>query len=51
VVDFNEAMRNATVNSQPLFDKAKGDPLSYRAGPGGTVSWNFSLELKRTEAQ
>ena len=25
------------------------DPLSYRSGIGGLVTWNFSLELRRTE--
>lgn len=49
VLDFYEAMRNAVSNGQPLFDKTKGDPLSYGSGPGGTVRWNFALELKRSE--
>jgi hypothetical protein len=52
VIDFNGAMRKATLNNQPLFDPTKGEELSYRSNPGGgTVSWSFGLELKRAEAQ
>ena len=51
VLDFNEAMRNTLASGQPLFDKKGGDPLTYGTGPGGNVSWRFSLELKRAELQ
>jgi hypothetical protein len=52
LVDFEAAMRKATVNNQPLFDLKKSGSLSYRANPGGTtVSWSLTLELKRTDLQ
>jgi hypothetical protein len=52
LMNFEAEMRKATLNSQPLFDPIKGENLTYRANPGGgTVSWSFGLELKRTEKQ
>jgi hypothetical protein len=49
VVDFNEAMRKASVGGQQLFDPQKGTPPVTTGMPGGSVRWNFTLELKRTE--
>ena len=51
VVDFNDALRKTTFKDQALFDTTKGEPLTYRAGPGGNLSWSFGLELKRVEVQ
>jgi len=49
VIEFYGAMRKAMLNGQPMFDPNKGQELSQRAGPGGNLVWNFTLELKRTE--
>ncbi len=55
VLAFYGAMRKATLKGQPMFDATdpkKGQELSTRLGPGGTVvNWNFGLELKRTEGE
>jgi hypothetical protein len=55
VLEFYGAMRKATLKGQPMFDATgakKGQELSQRLGPGGTVvNWNFGLELKRTEGE
>lgn len=55
VLEFYGAMRKATLKGQPMFDATgskKGQELSTRLGPGGTVvNWNFGLELKRTEGE
>lgn len=49
---FEGALRKALINGQPLFDATKGETLSYHTAPGGAaLSWSFTLELKRTEAQ
>ena len=50
---FEGAMRKAIDNGgQPLFDSEKGENVTWRANPGtATVSWNFTLELKRAEVQ
>lgn len=49
---FYKEIRKATLNGQPMFDLTKGQELSTRLGPGGTVvNWNFTLELKRTEGE
>ena len=45
-----DAVRKVTVGDQPLFDVKGSDAVRYNAGPGGALMWNFSLELKRTEA-
>jgi hypothetical protein len=50
LLDFNEAMRKATSKDNPLFRKF-GDLQYNKAAGGGTVSWNFSCELNRVEAQ
>jgi len=49
VIQFYGAMRKAQLNGQPMFDSNKGQELSQRVGPGGSLIWNFALELKRTE--
>lgn len=50
VLSFYDEVRKTTKDGQPLFD-TKGDTLRYNTGPGGgTVLWNFTLELKRSEA-
>jgi hypothetical protein len=50
LIDFEVAIRKATVNGQPLFDPNKGNNVSYQGSPGG-IAWNLVLELKRTEKQ
>ena len=55
VLEFYGAMRKATLKGQPMFettDAKKGQEISTRLGPGGTVvNWNFGLELKQTEGE
>jgi hypothetical protein len=52
LIEFSGAMRKYAKDGQPLFDPTKGEPLRYNANAGGnTVRWDFSLELKRVEAQ
>lgn len=47
---FYKEIRKATLHGEPMFDLTKGQELSTRLGPGGSVvNWNFALELKRTE--
>ena len=49
---FYGDMRKATLNGEQMFDSAKGQDISTRLGPGGTVvNWSFGLELKRTEGE
>jgi hypothetical protein len=50
LIDFCDALRKTQVNGQPLFDQKKGDQVPGTRAAGGNVSWNFNLELKRTEA-
>jgi len=50
LIEFPNQLRKATIDGRPVF-KDTGDPLSYRTGPGGVATWNFSLELRRTEIQ
>ena len=50
LLDFDANLRKYVVNGQPLFKTTGGDQVTFRAGPGGTVSWSCVLELKRTEA-
>ena len=50
ILQFYDAVRKVTVGDQPLFDVKGSDAVRYNAGPGGALMWNFSLELKRTEA-
>jgi hypothetical protein len=51
LIDFDSAIRKTKLEGKPFFATGKGDPLSYRAGAGGVMNWNFSLELQRTEAK
>jgi len=48
LIEFPNDLRKAKIDGKPVF-KDVGDPLSYRSGIGGLVTWNFSLELRRTE--
>ena len=55
IVDFHDEVRKVRTmrlgdKNQPLFDEKAEAPV-YRTGPGGSLTWNFSLELKRAEAQ
>jgi hypothetical protein len=47
--DFNTGMQKASLNGQPVFSAEGGEPLVYRQGANGAVSWNFSLLLQHTE--
>lgn len=50
MIAFESTMRKATdAKGQPVFIGGTG--FQYRTGPGGAISWNFTLELKRTEVQ
>lgn len=51
VIKFYGDMRKYTINGQPMFDFNKGRDLSSRTMPNGQLTWNFELELKRTEGQ
>ncbi len=49
--EFEVGMRKYVVKDQLLFDPLAGKHFTWRSNPGGTtVTWDFSLELKRTEA-
>jgi hypothetical protein len=47
LIEFPNDLRKAQLNGKPMFKES--DPLNYRTGPGGVATWNFSLELIRTE--
>jgi hypothetical protein len=50
--EFESKMRKATKDGQPVFEPTAGEHFVYHSNPGAmTVSWNFSLELKRSEVQ
>jgi len=52
IYQFDGALRKVQVNGQNLFDPTKGESPSYQTAPGGTaLNWNFTLELRRSEAQ
>jgi len=52
VVDFFDQLRKMRPGDQPLFDTTKGDSSPrLGTGPGGIITWSFSLELKRVEEQ
>jgi len=52
ILDFEKAVRNYKDQyGQPLFDANKGEGLNRRMGPNGTILWDFSVELKRSEVQ
>ncbi len=53
--EFEVAMRKYVDKdagrSQPLFDAIGGEHFTMHSNPGATtVTWTFSLDLKRTEA-
>ena len=48
ITDFYDALRKAQLNGQPMFNPDGGEQLTYRQN-GNQVTWNFSLELRRTE--
>jgi hypothetical protein len=56
VLDFEKALRKSRITdgqgqAQPLFDPNKGEGLNWHTGPNGTILWDFSVELKRSEVQ
>ena len=50
LLDFDKDVRKAKKDGKDFFN-ANGEPFSYRTGAGGVVTWNLTLELKRTEVQ
>jgi hypothetical protein len=50
ITDFSDALRKTKLNGQPMFDPLGGDPFQWRQNDN-TVTWNFSLLLKRTEEE
>lgn len=49
---YGDIRKSPGKDGQPMFDFTKGQELSTRLGPGGTVvNWNFTLELKRTDSE
>ena len=50
LITFDTDVRKAKKDGKEFF-KNTGERLAYRAGAGGVVTWNLSLELKRTETQ
>jgi hypothetical protein len=49
ITDFYDALRKAQLNGQPMFNAEGGDQLTYRSS-GSQATWNFSLDLRHTEA-
>jgi len=47
LIEYPNELRKIQVDGKPFFKE--GDPLNYRSGVGGLITWNFSLELIRTE--
>ena len=50
VIDFYAKVRKVTNEGQVMFDVNTGESLRLTTGPGGSLAWGFSLELKRVEA-
>jgi len=48
LIEFPNDLRKSTIEGKPIFKDA-GEPLSYRSSASGVITWNFSLELRRTE--
>lgn len=48
LIEFPNTLRKSAIDGKPLFKDA-GEPLSYRSAASGVITWNFSLELRRTE--
>jgi hypothetical protein len=51
LIDFSQAMRKARVNDKPMFDPNLGEQLNTRTVRGDTMTWNFTLVLKRSEVR
>jgi hypothetical protein len=51
VIDFYNDLRKAKQPDGHDLFKAESDPPTMRIIQGGAISWNFSLELKRTEVK
>jgi len=49
ITDFYDALRKAKLNGQPMFNAEGGDQVTYHTS-GSQANWNFSLELRHTEA-
>ena len=49
ITDFYDALRKAQMKGQPMFTAEGGDQVTYHQS-GSQASWNFSLELRHTEA-
>jgi hypothetical protein len=47
LLDFNSAMQKAVLNGKPMF--APGGETVHPRQSGNTVSWNFTLQLLRSE--
>ena len=48
VTDFNEAIRKATLQDKPMFERV--DPPSVKLNPGGiNLSWSFAGDLANAE--
>ena len=50
---FYDSVRKAKLNGQPMFNPNPNtsDQLTYRTVGNNKVTWNFGLELQRTEAE
>ena len=48
IINFDDALRKATVDGEPMFNPKEGDALTEHTGPGG-VAWSFGLVLKHGE--
>jgi hypothetical protein len=51
ITDFFDALRKAQLNGQPMFNIEGGDQQPNYHQSGSQASWNFSLELRHTEAE
>ncbi len=49
ITEFFDALRNAQLNGQPMFNLEGGDQQPNYRDSGNQASWNFSLELRHTE--
>jgi hypothetical protein len=47
IIDFNTAIKQASVNDQPLFREVES--LRYQDSGNNTKTWNFACELNRAE--
>jgi hypothetical protein len=50
IINFNDGLRKAQLNGQPMFTTEGGEPLVYRQS-GSQATWNFALDLQRTEEE